>query len=587
MKIYKFENFYLNVAQRRIAKDRNVFQIPSRTFDVLEFLVRNHGKVVSKDELLGNVWNGSFVEEGNVAVHISRIRKSLGASKLQPIIESVSGVGYQFVGRVKEISDDEWEENISGSRTTSNKSSKTTATFSSIAVLPLHNENGDEEVDYLADGLTENIINNLSYIPGLKVLGRNTVFHYKDKVVSIREIGEKFDVETVMTGRIRVIRGSLVIGVELTNVEDRRQIWGAQYNQPFENILELQETITQEVLENLKSQIVAKSKEFEFPQATVNAESYRLYLKGKYLVSKRSVGDVEKAINIFQQSISNDPTNAHSYIELAAAYRLYWSLEQISRETAIEQIYPLLEKAAAINPNIPELYVVIGVVNLFLQFDFHTAEENMKLALELNENCLAAHYRYAVLLAFWGRDSESLTQMREISRLDPISTRSYKNIGMLFYTMGQFENSVIKFQECIELERDDFETVLFLGIALAELGRFDDALMYLHKSLKLQFSPATVSMIGYTHALAGNVTDADIYLLKLIELSDIDFFDPLYIGAIYSALGRLDEAFAAIAAALELRCSDLVAIKRNPIWRKIRMDKRFDATIRKIGFPNC
>src|SRR5215204_6272215 len=190
MKIYKFRNFYLNPAERQVIKGENCLELTSRTFDVLQLLLENGGDVLTKDEILGKVWNGNFVEEGNLAVHISKLRRLLDETKDQPFIETVQGSGYRFVAPVQRISQSDWEKRLSGINPLPPENVSHEWTFDSIAVLPLQNESGDVEIEYLADGLTESFINSLSRLPNLKVIARNTVFRYKNKISDAKEVGE-------------------------------------------------------------------------------------------------------------------------------------------------------------------------------------------------------------------------------------------------------------------------------------------------------------------------------------------------------------------------------------------------------------
>lgn len=309
MQVYKFENCYLHTTERRVIKNEKYLELTPKTFDVLQFLVEKRGEIVMKDEILGQVWNGSFVEEGNLAVHISKLRRLLGASKTQPFIETVSGSGYRFVSSVKTVSDAEWQKQISLESFSNGNKPSDKFTFDSIAVLPLQNESSDSEIDYLADGLTESFINSLSHISDLKVIARNTVFRYKNKEVEAQEVGETLGVKTVLTGRIRLIKDRLLISIELTKTEGGAQIWGTQLNHPFSDIVEVQEKIILAVSEKLESEIGQVAKNFLIKPITHDSESYRLYLKGKHFFEKRTVEDMYKAIEYFQKSVLYDPTN--------------------------------------------------------------------------------------------------------------------------------------------------------------------------------------------------------------------------------------------------------------------------------------
>lgn len=261
LRVVRFGNCYINITERKIFKGKTLLKISSKTFDVLLMLVNNAGEIISKDEMLNQIWENSFVEESNLAVHISKIRKLLYTSKNKTYIETVSGIGYRFNSKVYSVDENEWEKLISDKDSSINIHLAANTDSISIAVFPLQNENGDEEIDYLADGITESIINNLSSVSGIKVLARNTVFRYKNKDFNIQQTGKEVGVEKLLTGRIRVVGDNLIIGVELINVDDRTQIWGIQLNRTLDNILEIQKNVSQEITENLKNQLLDNDKE--------------------------------------------------------------------------------------------------------------------------------------------------------------------------------------------------------------------------------------------------------------------------------------------------------------------------------------
>src|SRR5688572_12614641 len=189
MQIYRFRNCLLNTAERSVIKDSQLVQLTPRTFDVLQFLIENVGKVITKDEILGHVWSGSFVEENNLPVHISKLRRSLGESPPSRFIETVQGVGYRFIAPVQDADPLMWQNLLQSNRSGGMRSSDELA-FDTIAVLPLNNESSEPGLDYIADGLTESITGSLSVVPNLKVIARNTAFRYKNKAFDAKEVGQ-------------------------------------------------------------------------------------------------------------------------------------------------------------------------------------------------------------------------------------------------------------------------------------------------------------------------------------------------------------------------------------------------------------
>ncbi|MDH3495049.1 MAG: winged helix-turn-helix domain-containing protein, partial [Acidobacteriota bacterium] len=200
---YAFSDCYLDTVERRLFKKNRRLDVTPKALEVLQVLIENAGQVVSKDELLGQIWGESFVEEGNLPVQISKLRSALGANKDEPYIVTESGVGYKFVSRVKMVDDDEWSDIIENELS---KREDGKHQYTSIAIMPLLNENGDEEVEYLSEGITESLINSLSRVSELRVIARNTVFQFKDKEIDIKKLGRRLRVATILTGRVRLVR---------------------------------------------------------------------------------------------------------------------------------------------------------------------------------------------------------------------------------------------------------------------------------------------------------------------------------------------------------------------------------------------
>lgn len=584
MKIYRFRNFYLNPTERRVIKNGQFLELTTKTFDVLQLLIENGNEIVTKDEILGKVWNGSFVEEGNLPVHISKLRRLLDEAKNQQFIETVQGSGYRFVAPVCEVSQLEWEKNLSEVDSTPREDAASEWKFDSIAVLPLHNENGDDEIEYLADGLTESFINSLSRLPNLKVIARNTVFRYKNKTADAREVGETLGVATTLTGRIRVIKDRLIIGIELTKTDDGSQLWGTIFNRLFTDIFDIQESIISEVLENLKSEINYSLKNQIKNSITEHPESFRLYLKGKYLLNKRTANSLYKAIECFQKSVSFDPINVYSYVEVVEAYGQLYASGFISYSIFLTKIKPFLHSITELREAIDVVQIMYGRIAYFA-CRFQETEKFLLNALSLNPNSLTANHRYAGLLIAIHRFSDALKVLNRLLQLAPLSVESYIHVARGFYRMEHFETAKIYLIDALDLEPNNYEALAILGAVLVELGNFDEALRIFQKSLQICYSIEITSMIGYLNALQ-NKQNATYEIIEQIktEFSDNHEFSS-NLARIYFALGESNIAYKLLTEAIEKNEADIFAIATDPRLRSIRNELRFKELLLRIGFP--
>ena len=584
--IYRFGDCYIDIVERKVFKSEKQIDIATKAFDILQFLIQKQGEIVAKDEILTEVWDDSFVEEGNLTVYVSKLRKLLDADKSNPFIETVTGVGYRFISRAYPIEKEVWNKLRNQNEHIINVNESTHPNDNSIAVVPLINENGDEEIEYLTDGITESIINNLSYIPNLRVIARNTVFRYKDEVIDFQQIGKELNVSNILTGRIRIIRNNLTISVELINTNDGSQIWGTQINQPFKDIFEVQDKITQTISEKLKTQINEKAENLQSRIATQNLESYRLYLKGNYFLHNRSLENISNAIDCFQQSVLQDPTNVMSYVGIADCYRGMYLYEKLSYKEFTERCLSLITKVNRIinKPN-AEFCILKGYMYMFAEFKSQEAQNEFQIAISLNPNSIDALFHYSRVLAYAGNIAKSLENVKEIIKLDPISFSTNKSLARIFYVTEQNENAIKKLQESLELKPLDFETLVLLGTNLVETQCYKKALHLFDKVQKIQFHVETLSMISHTHARAGNIKKAEITLQQLEKHSKNTYVPSAYFAIIYSALEDNDNTFKYLEKAFKEKNSDLAALKVDPRYKPIRNDLRFNEMLLKIGLP--
>ena len=585
MPIYKFRNCCLNISERRVLKNNKYLELTPKTFDVLQLLVEKRGEIVTKNEILERVWNGSFVEEGNLPVHISKLRRLLDETKNEPFIETIQGSGYRFIAPVQAANEAEWTKHLPDRAYSPPAQTAKRFAFDSIAVLPLENESGNLEIDYLADGLTESLINSLSHVSNLKVIARNTVFRYKNKQPDAKEVGETLGVAAVLTGRIKLIKDHLLISVELTNVTDDTQLWGTRFNQPFADIVKIQEEITFAVAEKLRAEITHAAGKSPNNLVSQNSESYRLYLKGKYFLDKRTVNDLYKAIEYFQKSVSYDPENVFSYVEIVECYFALYAIDHFSYLNTSAKIKPLLDVISKLNQSVDVVQAMYGGIKIYLEWKLEESKKHLQYALTINPNCLIAHQRYSSVLAMQGRFSEALQEIHQLMLIDPLSLVNYKRIGRLFYKMGQFENATTYLKEALELEANDYEILALLGGATAELGNYNEALSYFQKSLNTHYNVDTLSMFGYVYARLGKKEMANRIIRQLESESKDNCLPAIKLARIYAALEEKEMAYNYLEQAFTQHEVDLNSLISDPRWATIRYESRFRELIKRVGLP--
>jgi TolB-like protein len=283
--------------------------------------------------------------------------------------------------------------------------------INSIAVLPFANVSGNQNAEYLSDGITEGIINSLSQLAQLKVIARSSVFKYKGKEMDPQEVARALDVRAVLTGRVLQRGDTFSISTELVDALDKRHLWGEQYNHKASDLLAVQGEIVREISEKLRLRLTGAEQSRMTKRYTDNAEAYDLYLKGRY--QKKNTGEgLKRAIGYFQQAIYLDPNFAMAYVDLSATYDDAGTFSFIALQESVEKSKAAVGKALEIDDTLAEAHARLASIKLNSDWDFFTAEREDKRAIELNPNSASAHHGYGFCLVVLGRFDEGLAELK-------------------------------------------------------------------------------------------------------------------------------------------------------------------------------
>jgi tetratricopeptide (TPR) repeat protein len=416
-------------------------------------------------------------------------------------------------------------------------------------------------------------------------MARDTVFRYKNKDVEAKEVGDTLGVSAVLTGRIKLIKDNLLVGVELVKVADGSQLWGKQFDQPFSDIIKIKDTIATIVTAQLQPKIAGASTTQQTKPVTQNAESYRLYLKGKYFQEKDTEADLYKAIEYFQHSVSHDPENVFSYVEILESYLALYSFNYLPYGEWLIITDAILETAAKLDQSVDVLQVVYAGVKLHKEWDFEAAENHLQSALTLNPNCLRAHIRYSALLLRIGRFTEAFRELQIVVELDPLSLPPYKLIGRLFYCMGEYEQTRSYLVDALEMDPEDYVALNVLGALLTQTGNYQEALEALQKSLSIEYNVETLSDMGCAQALAGRKAEARQMIKRIRSESKDGPKHSIRLAQIHAALSENEKAYEFLEQAFEEHECDLSALGFNPRWASLRHEPRFKELMKRVGLP--
>ena len=584
-KIYEFSGFRLEEAQQRLLFNGQPVSLKPKILDLLRYLIQSRGQLIAKDDLMREVWPDTIVEENNITVSMSILRKTLGENRHKPqFIETVPRRGYRFVAEVIEICTDPIVP--AEIRHLSIPAEFEEAPIDSLAVLPMGSPEKDPNVEYLSDGITESIIDLLSRIPNLRVLARSTVFRFKDKQIDPQEVGRLLSVRAVMMIRVTRLGDKLIIRSELVKVADGSQLWGEQYNRSPSDILAIQEEIARAITESLKFKLTSSDHISLARHPTENIEAYNLYLRGRFFWNKYSKEWVLKAIEVFQEAIQIDSYYALAYCGLADAYFRLSNVHFPPREV-MPKAKEAAFRAAEIDDNLAEAHSSLGLVKVYYDHDWIGAEAEFRKAIKLDPNLVSAHQRYGSYLTFMGRFEESIRHYETALELDPFSLQINMNLATTYYLRGEYDRAINHLNKTSELEPNYMPTHFVLGSAYVQQGRLEEAIEEFKFIYKMdEEAYIALGFMGYAYALNGQRAEAETLLSILQDIAERKYISPYSLLLIHLAIGPLERVFQLLEQLYQERNDWLVWLKVSPELKNVRNDPRFQDLLRRIGFPN-
>lgn len=578
---YEFGHFHLDEAERHLWHKGQPVPMTAKQFDLLLLLVQNSGHLLKKDELISGVWSEQFVEEYNLTVAVSTLRKILGArAKGQRFIETVSGHGYRFAAPVRKALRTE-------ARTQEGPEIKATGdSLQSIAVLPFVNQSHDPSLEYLSDGSAESIINNLSRLPRLKVMARSTTFRYRGAEVDARKVGRRLGVGAVLTGWVSKFGRNIVVGAELVDTTDGSQVWGEKYQRPFSNILAVQEEIAREVVQKLRLKLSREEEQLLAKRHTDSPEAYRLYLKGRFFLNKRTGEGLKKSIEYFRRAIEVDDRYALAYAGLADSFHIHSAYKILPPGEA----YPLAKEAALtalkIDATLAEAHASLAHISMIYEWDWAAAEKGYRRAIALNPNIAALHHWFSVYLRVRGRFEESLAEIKTALSLEPVSPIINASYGAHFYFLHRPDRAIEQLSKTLELDAQLPGAHLMLGLAYGQRGQYDKAIAEVRKVIRLLGTNSELlSRLGYLYASAKKRAAARLILHKLVERRKRKYVAAYEIAVVHAALGEKDKAFEWLQKALAEHDETLCQLGIDPPLDSLRSDSRFTELLNRVGLP--
>jgi TolB-like protein/DNA-binding winged helix-turn-helix (wHTH) protein/Tfp pilus assembly protein PilF len=498
---YEFGPFRLIPEERQLLRAGEAVPLTPKCFDLLVVLVENSGHLIEKSELLKRIWPDSFVEEANLSVNMSALRRALGEGPDEhQYVETVPRRGYRFVAGVKENTADgssspaeglvdEAHTDAPGPTVETERSLRlparapqrsplflrwllvlvgllalpalllglnvgglrerlwgnpTTARIQSLAVLPLENLSGDASQDYFAEGMTESLITDLARIGALRVISRPSVMQYQGVRKSLPEIGRELNVDAVLVGSVVRSGERVRINVQLIHAATDRSLWAESYDRDLRDVLALQKEVTQDIVGEIRIKLTPQEQVQFGSVRPVNPEAYDAYFRGKFYLNRQTKEDNAAAINALEHAVTVDPTFAAAHAELAQAYVWKLFLFAPKEQQWAEKAFVATEKALALDQNLAVAHLARGRIlwTPANHFPHEKAIQEYRRALALNPSLDEARNQLALVYCHVGALDEALQESQKAVTINPTNNLAQFRIGQTLNLQGKYEQAL-------------------------------------------------------------------------------------------------------------------------------------------------
>ena len=619
--IVTFSAYEFNPGSRELRKEGMRIRLEGQPLAILEVLLERPGEVVTREELQKKLWpEDTFVDfEHSLNAAVKRLRAALNDSADQPrYIETLARRGYRFVAPVGgSVVDRESEETVLPSASQARDSrlwlwlvvlsgvfflglaglgwrlwrnrpaTHTLPPIRSLAVLPLQNLSGDPSQEYLADGMTEELIGRLANIHGLRVISRTSAMHFKKTQLSAPEIAKTLGVDAIVEGSV-IREGSQVrVHAQLIRGASDEHIWAGEYQREYRSLLALQEEVARTIAERIEISLTPQERRTLASTQPVDPEAYEDYLKGRYYFNQRTIDALNKSIGFYQQAIARKPDYALTYSGLADAYAMLGFRGGFPSKDALSRAKAAALKAIELDDTLAEPHASRAFIAETQEWDWATAEREYKRALELNPGDARARNWYAGYLMYVGRFEEGIAEAKRARDLDPLSLPVNNALAGRLLVAGRADDALAQVQQTLEIDPHFAPAHQTLGWVYLNMRKRQEAIQEFQQALQLSGTDdKDIKLdLGFAYAATGNREEARKILGELKTLHDQGLIPSGSVAVLYGALGELDAAFAWLEKAYQERDPQLTYLKVGRRFEPLHHDARFQQFVRRVGFP--
>jgi TolB-like protein/DNA-binding winged helix-turn-helix (wHTH) protein/Tfp pilus assembly protein PilF len=622
------DDFELSLQARELRRSGRVLKLERIPTEILFLLVEQRGTVVTRQQIVERIWGAeAFLDTDNaINTAIRKIRQVLRDNPEQPqYIQTITGKGYRFIPPLAAgatlkahpalqpvapvivlplapaarrrsmfvaaifllllIGVAAMTFLLRRSRRPAAEQARTGRIL--LAVLPFDNLTGDASQDYFSDGLTEEMITHIGRLDPARVavIARTSVMVYKSRRETLARIGTELGVQYVLEGSVRRDSGNVRITAQLIQIRDQTHLWTREYDRELKDVLAMQDEIAQEIGDEISTTLgEAKPKRgpVRAPLSTQQYQAYDSYLKGEYFLSKRSAGDLRRAIAYFQQATAADPNYARAYAGLADGYALLGGYSGLAQEEFTTHARSAALRALEIDDHLPDAHAALALIIQNHDWDWQAAEKEFRRAIELDPNYATAHHWYAEQLMWRGRFEEALQESRVASQLDPLSLIIASDQGAILFYARRYDDAIRQFRRVLDMD-PHFPRAQLIVSAYVQRGMFAEALAAMERERPPVDTPWYLSELAFVQGAAGHRREARSAFHRLRALGLRQQFDPILMVPGYLAVADKESALTCLQNAYAKHSGNLTALKIDPIYDSLRADPRFRDLLQRVG----
>ena len=630
-RILRFATFEVDLQARELRKNGLKLKLHGQPFEVLAMLLERPGEVVNREQLRERLWpTDTFVDfDHGVNTAINRLREALGDSADNPhFIETLPRRGYRFIAPIESIPPVSAVTAAASSATPQAQPTplpeadvqprhgkrlvwilpafllfgvlvaanvgrfqrlfgeQPRTPIQSIAVLPLVNLSGDPQQEHFTDGMTEELIGELSRIGSLRVISRTSVMQYKGEKKPLPQIGRELNVDAVMEGSVLRSGNRVRIVAHMIYAPTDQNLMTETYERDFGDVLKLQREVAESIAERVRVKLTPEQ-QLRLEQAVeVNPEAYEAYLMAISLDWSRQQQN-KKAQSYLEKAIQKDPGFAPAYVELAWRYLDLGQFRWLSPREAYPPAKQALRKALELDEKNCRAHFQLAWLAWRYDWDWQTAETEFKHALELCPSDARTHWEHAYYSAWSGRGAEALAEIAKTRELDPLMPILFGGEALVNYQLRNYTAMIDAGRRFVSSDANYWVAHFFLGVGYEGSGRTRDSIPEYQKAIELsEGDQDPTAALAHAYAATGGKEEAKKILREWQHQSESSYVSPYMIATVYASLGEKDKAFAYLEKAYQERSSDLpYFLKADLRLDSLRSDPRFQDLLRRMNFP--